>query len=43
MLRYVTPVKKIRDQRVRAHLLFLIFLTIVRVWARISIRVKSFD
>ena len=44
MLRYVMPIKRIREQRVSAHLLiysFFIFQIIVRVWVRINVMAKA--
>ena len=40
VLHYVTPIKRIREQSVSAHLLFFIFQIIVRVWIRFWVGVK---
>ena len=42
MLRYVTIIKRMREQTVGAHLLFY-FLNYVGVWVRINIRIIAMD
>ena len=34
VLQYITAIKRIREQRVSAHLLFFVFNIIGRVWVR---------